>query len=129
MNLSKKNKWILNILVLSCIAFYAVYRYAYKPHKTIEKLEIEYTGTSLDFIEKVKEDTSIWNNKIVLLSGIITSKEDKGITLNNGIYCQFREVINSSKLKEGSPISLKGRVIGYDDLLEELKLDQCIIQD
>jgi hypothetical protein len=129
MNLSKKNKWILNILVLSFIAFYTVYRYAYKPHKTIEKLEIEYTGTSLDFIEKVKEDTSIWNNKIVLLSGIITSKEDKGITLNNGIYCQFREVINSSKLKEGSPISLKGRVIGYDDLLEELKLDQCIIQD
>lgn len=129
MNLSKKSKWILNILVLGCITFYTVYRYAYKPHKTIEKLEIEYNGTSHNFIEKVKEDASIWNNKIVLLRGIITSKEDKGITLNSGIYCQFREAINSSKLKEGSPISLKGRVIGYDDLLEELKLDQCIIQD
>ena len=129
MNLSKKSKWILNILVLSCIAFYTIYRYAYKPHKTIEKLEIEYDGTSHNFIEKVKEDASIWNNKIVLLSGIITSKEDKGITLNNSIYCQFREDVTSSKLKESHPISLKGRVIGYDDLLEELKLDQCIIQD
>ena len=129
MNLSKKSKWILSFLVLGCIAFYTVYRYAYKPHKNIEKLDIEYAGTSQDFIEKVKEDASIWTNKVVLLKGTISSKEGKGILLNKGVYCQFREDIKISKLKEGDPISLKGRVIGYDDLLEELKLDQCIIQE
>jgi len=129
MNFLKKNKWILTILILGCIAFYSVYRYAYKPHETIENIETEYAGTSNNFIEKIKEDTSFWNDKVVQLSGIITSKEEKGISLNNSIYCQFREDINASKLREGQIISIKGRVIGYDDLLEELKLDQCIIQE
>ena len=32
------------------------------------------------------------------------------------------------KINPTNDISLKGRIIGYDDLLEELKLDQCIIQ-
>lgn len=32
-----------------------------------------------------------------------------------------------SELKANNPISVKGRCIGYDDLLEEIKLDQCSI--
>jgi hypothetical protein len=129
MNLSKKSKWILSILVLGCISFYAAYRYAYKPHITIENSQTEYLGSSNNFIEKIKEDASVWNNKIVQLRGVISSKENRGIFLSNSIYCQFREDVNTSKLKKGQNISLKGRVIGYDDLLEELKLDQCIIQE
>lgn len=129
MNLSKKSKWILAILILGCVAFYSVYKYAYKPHKTIESLQTDYSGTSNNFLEKIKQDATIWNNKAVELTGIITSKDDKGITLNNSIYCQFREDVDISKLKVKQNISLKGRVIGYDDLLEELKLNQCIIQE
>ena len=54
MNLSKKSKWILSILVLGCISFYAAYRYAYKPHITIENSQTEYLGSSNNFIEKIK---------------------------------------------------------------------------
>jgi hypothetical protein len=32
-----------------------------------------------------------------------------------------------SKLKVNDTIVVKGRCIGYDDLLEEIKLDQCSI--
>ena len=95
MNLSKKSKWILSILVLGCISFYAVYRYAYKPHITIENSQTEYLGTSNNFIEKIKEDASVWNNKIVQLRGVISSKENRGIFLSNSIYCQFREDVNT----------------------------------
>ena len=95
MNLSKKSKWILSILVLGCILFYAVYRYAYKPHITIENSQTEYLGSSNNFIEKIKEDASVWNNKIVQLRGVISSKENRGIFLSNSIYCQFREDVNT----------------------------------
>jgi hypothetical protein len=37
-------------------------------------------------------------------------------------------VTDLQKINPSNNISLKGRIIGYDDLLEELKLDQCIIQ-
>lgn len=128
MSLSKKSKWFLTILIIVLVGTYAAYKYAYKPHTTIEELASDFSGTSDTFLSKVKEDFSQWNNKTVELSGIITSKEEKGITLNNTIFCQFREDMNISKLQTNQSIKLKGRVIGYDDLLDELKLDQCILK-
>ena len=128
MSLSKKSKWFLTILIIMLIGAYAAYKYAYKPHTTIEELTSDFSGTSDDFLSKVKENFSLWNNKTVELSGIITSKEEKGITLNNTIFCQFRDDMNISELQSNQSIKLKGRVIGYDDLLDELKLDQCILK-
>ncbi|MDT7832622.1 hypothetical protein RQM59_09535 [Flavobacteriaceae bacterium S356] len=106
----------------------AVYLYAMRPPAKIESKAVDFSGTSDSFMAKVKEDATVWENKVVSLMGKITSKDDKGITLSNQIYCQFRDDVDSSLLNVGSEITLKGRVIGYDDLLEELKLDQCIIQ-
>ena len=127
MSLKKKSKWILIILVLGLIVAYGGYKYAYKPHETTEELKADYTGKSNDFLIKVSENADAWLNKTVELSGEITSKDEKGITLSNSIYCQFREDVNFNSLETGQQLSLKGQVIGYDDLLEELKLNQCII--
>ena len=82
----------------------------------------------LRFLGKVQEDVAIWQDKVVELSGKISSKDEKGISLSSQIYCQFREDVNFSTLKNDQQITIRGRVIGYDDLLEELKLDQCIIK-
>lgn len=129
MNLSKKNKWLFSFLLLGCLSFYSAYKYAYQPHKTIENLKIDYSGNSNEFLEKIKDMPSDWTNKIVQLKGVITSKNSKGITLNNNVFCQFKDDKNILKLKTSQQISIKGRVIGYDDLLDEIKLDQCIIQE
>ena len=128
MSLSKKSKWILIILIIGLIAAFGVYKYAYKAHETTEELKADFTGSSNDFLTKVSSDANAWLNKTVELSGEITSKDEKGITLSNSIYCQFREDVNFNSLIKGQQITLKGQVIGYDDLLEELKLNQCIIQ-
>mgnify|MGYP005994340593 CR=1 FL=1 len=128
MSLSKRNKWILALLAIVIIGAFGVYKYTYKPHKTTEDLKADFIGNSSDFLTKISTDTDAWLNKTVELSGEITSKDDKGITLSNSIYCQFREDVNFDLLFKGQQITLKGQVIGYDDLLEELKLNQCIIQ-
>lgn len=128
MNLLKKNKWIVIVLLLLIVGGYSVYQYAYQPHKTTEELKADFTGTSENFLQKVQHNFDAWNNKTVELSGKITAKDKNGITLNQQIYCQFREDFSSENVTENQQITLKGRVIGYDDLLEELKLDQCIIQ-
>ncbi len=128
MSLSKKSKWVLIILIFVLIGAYSAYKYAYKPHTTIEELTVDFSGTSEDLMAKVVEDFTLWNNKVVELSGIITSKGEKGITLNNAIYCQFREDVSFSELELNQSIKLKGRLIGYDDLLNELKLNRCILK-
>lgn len=128
MNLSKKSKTILLIIILLIIGIYSIFTYAYKPHKTIDEIPIAYSGTSEDFIEKVKINTLNWQDVIVELSGIITSKDENGITLNSSIYCQLEKDTKTTTLQEGQSISIKGRMIGYDDLLEEIKLDKTIIK-
>jgi hypothetical protein len=37
------------------------------------------------------------------------------------------ETTSLSGLKVGQEIEIKGRMIGYDDLLEEIKLDKTVI--
>ncbi|MFK8060436.1 MAG: hypothetical protein AB8B78_10135 [Polaribacter sp.] len=93
----------------------------------IETKEVVFDGLASDFLTKVQDDAAVWQDKVVNLKGKITAIDSKGITLENQIYCQFREDVNFSSLKINTQITLKGRVIGYDDLLEEIKLDQCII--
>lgn len=125
---SKKGKWILLFLALVLIGGYAGYKYAYQPHETTEAKTVDYSGSSTAFLEKVSADVNIWLNKAVEISGSITAVDEKGITLSNQIYCQFREDNVVKSLQKGQKIRIKGVVIGYDDLLEELKLNQCIIQ-
>jgi hypothetical protein len=49
----------------------------------------------------------------------------ENVTINNKIYCQFESLNNDLKVNDS--VAIKGRCIGFDDLLEEIKLDQCSI--
>ena len=125
MNLSKKSKFIVLLLAICCLGW-ITYTYLMKPPATIESKQVAFTGTAAAFSTKIQENTNDWLNKVVVLEGVVTSKDAYGITLNSEVYCQFRET--QKTVVEQQNIKIKGRFIGYDDLLNELKLDQCIIQ-
>lgn len=127
MHFLKKNKWIVLLLIV-LVGGFSIYSYLYQPHTTTEELTVDFKGSSEDFLLKVQEDFDAWNNKAIEISGTITAKDENGIILDNQIYCQFRNDFSSENLKENEAVTLKGRVIGYDDLLEELKLNQCILK-
>lgn len=124
----KKSKIALLALGLVILGAYSAYKYAYKPHKSINELEVKFFDTSDVFIDKVKEDDSQWQGIIVELTGTITSIDKKGITIDNSVYCQLETATAVEVLKEKQTITIKGRMIGYDDLLEEIKLDKTIIK-
>ncbi|TVZ56660.1 hypothetical protein OD91_1956 [Lutibacter sp. Hel_I_33_5] len=128
MSLSKKNKTLILFLILAFLVGFFGFKYMMKAPAKIETKAVDFIGTSDVFLTKIQENATIWQDKVVELTGTITSKDEKGITLSNQIYCQFREDVNFSALENNQQLTLKGRVIGYDDLLEELKLDQCIIK-
>jgi len=128
MSLSKKSKVIIVLLLFGIVAAYAVFQYSMQPPAKIESKTVDFTGTSDEFLSKVTTDFSAWQDKVVVITGNITNSDPNGVTLSNQIFCQFREDVDKTGIKENQTITLKGRVIGYDDLLEEVKLDQCIIQ-
>jgi uncharacterized protein YdeI (BOF family) len=128
MSLSKRSKILLAIVVVGAVVAFAVYQYAMQPPAEIESKEVDFNGTSSAFLTEVQKDFTAWQDKVVVLSGTITARDENGITLSDQIYCQLREDVDKNKIQNLTDIKIKGRVIGYDDLLEELKLDQCIIQ-
>jgi wobble nucleotide-excising tRNase len=99
-----------------------------QPPAQIEDRTVDFTGTSEQLLAKIQEDAEAWQDKVVIISGKISSFDEKGFTISSAIYCQMKDASKLNSLSNDQTISLKGRVIGYDDLLEELKLDQCIIQ-
>ena len=128
MSLSKKNKFIVTILIVFSVIGFAIYTYAMRAPTAIENKKIHFSGTSDELLLKIIDDTEAWQDKIVVVSGEVTNIDDKGIMLSSKIYCQLKQLTDLQKINPSSNISIKGRIIGYDDLLEELKLDQCIIQ-
>ena len=128
MSLSKKNKFIITILLVFSVIGFTIYTYAMRPPTAIENKKIDFSGSSDELLLKIIDHTEEWQDKIVVVSGEVTNIDENGVMLSSKIYCQLKQTTELQKINLSNNISLKGRIIGYDDLLEELKLDQCIIQ-
>lgn len=127
--MSKIKKIIILVFVL-VIGGYFGYKYI----MTVGERNIEYEKSAFvvtsmtvfnEFSENSELATSKYLNKAVEISGKITSISPNLIILDEKISCQFQI---EQKEVVGSQIVIKGRVTGYDDLFEELKIDQCLIQ-
>lgn len=126
MSLNKKSKILIAAILMLAIGGFVAYKITYKPHKTVSDLDIAFSGNADAFFNTVKEGTAIVKDAAVQLTGKVTATDDKGITLNNNIYCELSTTSNMSVSKD-QDVTIKARYIGYDDLLEEIKLDKTII--
>ncbi len=124
-----KYKLLSAILILGIVLF-AVYKYAYQDHRDIasEKPAFEITSSALieEFTIDAASATEKFLNKTVQLSGICTGANATTITLNDRVFFTMENNENYKKLIN-KEIVVKGRCIGYDDLLEEVKFDQTSI--
>lgn len=125
MNLHK-NKTLFILLFLSVVIGFCSYSYIYKPHQSIENATVNYHGDSKEFLKLVKKNAITWLDQTIVLTGVVCEIDKNGIILDNIIYCQFKKSKNSN-VSNQTEITIKGNMIGYDDLLEEVKLNQCII--
>ena len=123
-------KYLPLICILLLIVVYAVWN---KPHKNYSNTRPKITIDSSNFINEFKANSTLatekYLNQIILVNGNITDKLTKSIVLDNGIVC----TLDSSSFKAlgliqiNNEASIKGRFVGFDDLLEEIRLDHCFI--
>lgn len=125
-------KWYLSIIILIIITFFG-YQYIYQEHRDIEKETASFTITTSkingEFIKNVNQAKTKYLNKTVELTGAISELNDSDLTIDELVFCSFNIPFDNTSLKTQAQIKIKGRVIGYDDLLEQVKIDQCIIID
>lgn len=109
------------ILIASAVAVYLWN----KPHRdpAKESITARLGGEELRNAyneNKLKAD-SLYLDQVVLVNGMITEVKGNTILIDDGIFCQFEQEIQPI---EGR-IVIKGRVVGYDDLFGQVRLDFC----
>ena len=125
--MSKRKIFFLFSAVLA-IAF-VVYSYIYKDHRDISQENARYNLTSAALLTAFEQDyqnaTQKYLNQTILVRGSVTEVEPQALILDNRVYVTSETPLDSS-LGIGAIVVIKGRCIGYDELLEWVKLDQAI---
>lgn len=121
------------ILLVALLIAYVGYNYIYQDHRDIEKETSQFTITSKALIKEFQKDAPLaetkYLNKTIEVSGSISEINLKDLTLDGYIFNNFNINLNRNELQINKTIIIKGRCIGYDDLLEQVKLDQCSIKN
>ena len=125
-----KKKFLI-VLVLVLVIAIAGYNYVYKSHRDISKETAAYSVSAIELVHQFQENANQFQdkylNQTIDIKGKITLIDGLTVTLNQTIFCTMNTDFNSRSYTTGSEVTVKGRFIGYDDLLEEIKLDQCSI--
>jgi len=128
--MSKKVKIIGVIFIVALIIGFSVFNYVF--HGGARDLATEdavFTVTSknitAEFTANIPAATKKYSDKAIAISGIVTAIADSIVTIDNTIICNFKTP--DTTLKNEQAITIKGRLVGFDDLMGELKLDQCSI--
>lgn len=129
--LSGRKPLVYAALVLAGAAlFFAVYEYN-RPasDRTMESSAVTLSARELHsgFLGGDSLQSAQWLNRIVEVTGEVQSAKGATVMLVPGVVCTFEESPDRSQCLEGSEVTLKGRVLGFDDLFNEVRMDFCLV--
>lgn len=123
----KTKKWILSILVVGIVTAIFVYNYIYQDHRDIKSEKATFTLTAQEMANAFASDeqaaTEKYLNKTIEVEGVVEIAQEKTIMMSPGVFFALSES-NNNHTSVGATAQIKGRCIGYDSLLEEIKFDQ-----
>jgi hypothetical protein len=114
------------ILLLGTVAIL----YLYKPHRNIADEAATFKVDSKTFFEEFTTTEQTANTKyldqVIEVAGQVTAINypNKSLTLDNHINVNLLE---SAKVNINDHVVFKGRCVGYDELMEEVTIDQATI--
>ena len=134
MNRKLKFRLGLGVALVMISAIVVLYFYVYQSHRDIDAeqatFETSVSELSQRFINNPDSSTVTYADQTISIYGNVTALDLKQntITLDNKLIATTsKEEIN--RAKTGELVKLKGRFIGYDELFNELRMDQCTIEE
>lgn len=124
-------KILLGISLFLAIAI-SVYLYTYKGHRDISSETADYVVTISQLKKEFTSNGSLayakYQDKTIELTAQITTidAESIGIVLEDKVFATFKDSLPKS-IASGKTVKIKGRFLGYDELLEVFKIDQCSV--
>ena len=80
-------------------------------------------------LAKGGEDVADYLNAVVELYGVVEEDNGERVVLRGGVVASLDTTRDHRLLEKGELIKLKGRVTGYDDLFEEVRMDGLVLSD
>lgn len=97
-----------------------------KPHKDYAQEEVAQTWRAEDlvaaFAEAPDDMQAQWQEKVVEVTGTVRSSSMQGVVLNPGVVATYDEGHGPEVAPTGQ-VTLKGRLVGFDDLFGEVRID------
>lgn len=129
--MKRKKGIILALIFLILIVGGLVYNYTFNSeHRDISSEKATVTISAKDFYSQFEANesqaTTNYLDKVIETNGEITLIENNDVVLNNRVQVSFNsnEIL---KFQKGESLMIKGRCVGYDELLEMVKIDQATI--
>jgi len=127
--MTKKTKIVFaSILGLGLVLFVAYKIMLTTGKRDVKTEKTEFAVSTKEIVNEFATDTSAttkYLNKAIEIKGVVTQIEDKQLILDGVIICAMKNAVTSEN--KDKIITIKGRFLGYDDLMGELKLDECSI--
>ena len=129
----KKKKILFATIALITIVAIVGYNYIYPDHRDIQSEKPAYTVKATSFIKEfqVNEElaTAKYLNKTIAVEGLLSTIDGNTVVIEDVIFFALSEnETPPTSDKINTAIQVKARCIGYDNLLEEVKLDQATLQ-
>jgi hypothetical protein len=126
--MNKKIKiFIFSIAVIGVVAFTGYNYVMYGGARNLSTEDTAYTVSSKsianEFATNIDMSNKKYLEKAIAIKGTITKITGTEVIIDDSIICNLKE--SDPSIAKNQVITLKGRVVGYDDLMGELKLDQC----
>lgn len=125
-------KGIIIVFSVAIVAAIGLYFYTYQGHRDIGSENSDYKLRLSELQTEFKANDSLFNakyaDKTIEIYGKITALDlgNKSFMLEEKIEVNLMDAIPNT-IKISDTIAIKGRYVGFDDLLEEFKIDQAII--
>lgn len=124
----KKSLFILALILV--VAVIVIYQVVTKPTPSLVDEVVLYEVNAVQFYQEFTQNQTGFQqkyiNKAIGITGVITSVQDSIIVLNDKIVCITNNV--PANLSTDQSVRIKGRYIGYDDLFDNLKLNECLLE-
>lgn len=127
-----KKKVRIAVVAIAIIAITGFTSYNYVMHggaRDLTSEKTDFTVTSKSILDEFATNTEVSNKKYlekaVAIKGVITAINKNEIIIDKTIICG--DINQQDSFKVGQNVTIKGRVVGFDDLMGDLKLDQSFI--
>lgn len=75
------------------------------------------------------ETAAPYLDAVVELCGVVLEDNGRRVMLEGGVVASWDTTRDHRHLEKGELVKLKGRVTGYDDLFDEVRMDGLVLSD